>query len=94
MLAQEMAVVFTKHAEQITPACWSEFLRQLEEKGLYLVIETDTVGRMMSPLGGFMPLPSKDETLLLLTAEELNQRGLPLGHHIVNKREQKNISTR
>ena len=89
MLAEEMAVVFAKHVEQITSGGWSDFLRQLEEKGLYLVIETDTVGKVMSPLGGFMPLPSKEETLRVLTAEDLKQRGLPLGHHIVNKRKEK-----
>ncbi|MCM3079883.1 hypothetical protein [Brevibacillus invocatus] len=89
MLAQEMGVIFTKHVEQITSKCWSEFLQQLESKGLYVVIETDTNGRVMSPLGGLMPMPCKSETLHILTADDLQQRGLPLGHHIVNMREAK-----
>ncbi|EST52673.1 hypothetical protein T458_17095 [Brevibacillus panacihumi W25] len=89
MLAQEMGVIFTKHVDQITSKCWSEFLQQLEGKGLYVVIETDTNGRVMSPLGGLMPMPCKNETLLILTADDLQQRGLPLGHHIVNTRDKK-----
>jgi len=89
MLAQEMGVIFTKHVDQITSKCWGEFLQQLESKGLYVVIETDTNGRVMSPLGGLMPMPCKNETLHILTADDLQQRGLPLGHHIVNTREKK-----
>lgn len=89
MLAQEMGVIFTKHVEQITSKCWSEFLQQLESKGLYVVIETDTNGRVKSPLGGLMPMPCKSETLHILTADDLQQRGLPLGHHIVNTRKPK-----
>jgi len=85
MLAQEMGVMFTKHADQITSKRWGEFIQQLEEKGLYVLIETDTIGRVMSPLGGLMPMPCKSETLHILTMDELQQRGLPLGHHIVTK---------
>jgi hypothetical protein len=89
MLAQEMGVIFTKHADLITSKCWGEFLQQLEQKGLYLVIETDTVGRVMSPLGGLMPMPSKDETLHIMTEDDLKQWDLPPGHHIVNRRKEK-----
>jgi hypothetical protein len=93
MLAQEMGVIFTKHVEQITSKCWSEFLQQLESKGLYMVIETDTNGRVMSPLGGLMPMPCKSETLHILTADDLEQRGLPPGHHIVNTRKAKEATS-
>jgi len=89
MLAQEMGVILTKHAEHITAKRWAEFLQQLENRGLYVVIETETNGRMMSPLGGLMPMPCKSETFTLLTAEELEQRGLPVGHHILTKSKEK-----
>ncbi|MGZ0049868.1 hypothetical protein [Brevibacillus gelatini] len=93
MQAKEMGVMFTKHAEQITSKCWGDFLQQLEEKGLYVLIETDTIGRVMSPLGGLMPMPCKSETLHIVTADELEQRGLPLGHHIVTKPKAKDKTT-
>ncbi|MFY0544502.1 hypothetical protein [Brevibacillus sp. H7] len=89
MLAQEMGVILTKHTEQMTAKRWAEFLQQLESKGLYVVIETDTNGRVMSPLGGLMPMPCKSETFNILTAEELEQRGLPVGHHILTKSKDK-----
>jgi hypothetical protein len=89
MLAQEMGVIFTKHAGQMTAKRWADFIQQLEDKGLYVVIETDTNGRVMSPLGGLMPMPCKSETLNILTAEELQERGLPIGHHIVTKPKEK-----
>jgi hypothetical protein len=85
MLAEEMGVILKKHAEQMTAKRWTELVKQLESKGLYVVIETDTNGRVMSPLGGLMPMPCKDETFNILTAEELQQKGLPIGHHILTK---------
>jgi hypothetical protein len=85
MLAQEMGAILTKHAELMTAKHWTDIVQQLENKGLYVVIETDTNGRMMSPLGGLMPMPCKSETFTILTAEELAARGLPVGHHILCK---------
>lgn len=85
MLAEEMGIILTKHAGQMTAKRWTELVKQLESKGLYVVIETDTNGRVMSPLGGLMPMPCKDETFNILTAEELQQKGLPIGHHILTK---------
>ncbi|MDA5107745.1 MULTISPECIES: hypothetical protein [Brevibacillus] len=93
MLAQEMGVIFTRHAEQMTAKRWTEFIQQLENKGLYVVIETDTNGRVMSPFGGLVPMPCKDETLHILTEEELQQRGLPRGHHIITKPKAKAVTT-
>ncbi|MEJ8544441.1 hypothetical protein [Brevibacillus borstelensis] len=85
MLAQEMGVIFTKHVGHMSAQRWTDFIQQLESRGLYVVIETDTNGRVMSPLGGLMPMPCKNETLQILTSDELQQRGLPVGHHIVTK---------
>jgi hypothetical protein len=85
MLAEEMGKILTKHAEQMTAKRWTELIQQLESKGLYVVIETETNGRVMSPLGGLMPMPCKDETFTILTAEELQQKGLAIGHHILTK---------
>ncbi|USG67689.1 hypothetical protein NDK47_10590 [Brevibacillus ruminantium] len=85
MLAQEMGVIFTKHVGHMSAKSWTEFLHQLESKGLYIVIETTTNGRVMSPFGGLMPMPCKSETLQIVSSDELKQRGLPLGHHIVTK---------
>ncbi|GAA4716143.1 hypothetical protein [Brevibacillus fulvus] len=85
MQAQEISVLLTKYAEQMTAKRWADFIRQLEQKGLYMVIETDTNGRMMSPLGGLMPIPCKNETFHICTVEELEQRGLAVGHHILVK---------
>ncbi|KGT72694.1 hypothetical protein MA20_48745 [Bradyrhizobium japonicum] len=89
MLAQEMGIILTKHAEQMTAKRWAEFIQQLESKGLYVVIETQTNGKIMSPLGGLMPMPCKDETFSILTAEDLEQKGLSIGHHIVTKTKEK-----
>lgn len=89
MLAQEMGMIFTKHAEQMTAKRWADFIQQLESKGLYVVIESETNGRVMSPLGGLMPMPCKDQTFAILTAEELEQKGLPIGHHIIAKAKEK-----
>ncbi|QQE76034.1 hypothetical protein KDJ56_08995 [Brevibacillus composti] len=93
MLAQEMGVIFTKHVGHMSAKSWTDFIRQLESKGLYVVIETDTNGRVMSPLGGLMPMPCKSETLQILTSEELQERGLPVGHHIVTTRKSNVIPT-
>jgi hypothetical protein len=91
MLAQEMGMILTKHAELMTAKHWTAIIQQLESKGLYVVIETDTNGKMMSPLGGLMPMPCKSETFFILTAEELAERGLPVGHHILSKHKEKTI---
>ncbi|WP_139489765.1 hypothetical protein [Brevibacillus dissolubilis] len=85
MLAKEMGVILTKHAETMTAKCWTELIQQLESKGLYMVIETTTNCRVLSPFGGLMPMPSKDETLTVMTAEDLLEKGLDVGHHIVSK---------
>ena len=85
MLAQEMGVILTKHAGMMTAKRWTDFIRQLENKGLYIVIETETNGRVLSPLGGLMPMPCKDETFCVMTAEELQEKGLPIGHQILCK---------
>lgn len=85
MQAQQMGVILTKHAEFMTAKRWTEFIEQLESKGLYVVIETDSTGKCLSPLGGLMPLPCKNETLNVLTAEELDAQGLSIGHHILTK---------
>ncbi|MGE5702344.1 MAG: hypothetical protein ACM32O_07435 [Clostridia bacterium] len=85
MLAQEMGMILTKHTEMMTAKRWTELIQQLETKGLYMVIETDTNGRVLSPLGGLMPMPCKNETLHIVTAEELEAKGLSAGHHIVTK---------
>lgn len=85
MQAQQMGVILTKHAELMTAKRWTEFIEQLESKGLYMVIETETNGKCLSPLGGLMPLPCKNETFNVLTAEELQAQGLDLGHHILTK---------
>ncbi|MBO8162349.1 MAG: hypothetical protein H0Z34_01360 [Brevibacillus sp.] len=89
MLAQEMGKIFTKHAEVMTPKRWTEFLEQLERKGLYVVIETETNGKVMSPLGGLMPMPCKNETFSILSAEELQAKGLSIGHHVLSKPKEK-----
>ncbi|UFJ42011.1 hypothetical protein LOK74_05800 [Brevibacillus humidisoli] len=89
MLAQEMGKIFTKHAGVMTPKRWTEFLEQLENKGLYVVIETETNGKMMSPLGGLMPMPCKDETFCIMSADELKAKGLSIGHHVVSKTKEK-----
>ncbi len=85
MLAQEMGVILTKHAEMMTAKRWTELIQQLESKGLYVVIETDTNGRVLSPLGGLMPMPCKNETFNVFTAQELEAKGLHAGHHILTK---------
>jgi hypothetical protein len=85
MLAQEMGVILTKHAGLMTAKRWVEFIEQLERKGLYVVIETDTNGRVMSPFGGLMPMPCKTDSFNLLNAEELEARGLSVGHHVLAK---------
>lgn len=85
MIAKEMGLVFSKHADLMTAKHWTELIRQLEEKGLFVVIETDTNGRVLSPLGGLMPMPCKSEKLNVLTAEELEAKGLTAGHHVVSK---------
>lgn len=92
MLAQEMGVILTKHAEQMTAKRWTEFIQQLEIRGLYVIIETDTNGRVMSPLGGLMPMPCKSETFNIATVEELQQRGLSIGHHILTKSADKAVT--
>ncbi|WP_126426150.1 hypothetical protein [Brevibacillus marinus] len=89
MLAQEMGKIMPKHAEMMTPQRWAEFLEQLERKGLYVVIETETNGKVMSPLGGLMPMPCKDETLSIMDAEELAAKGLSVGHHIISRSKEK-----
>lgn len=83
MQAQEMGVILTKHAELLNAKRWADFIQQLECKGLYMVIETDTNGKCLSPLGGLMPMPCKNETFNVLTAEELEAKGLPIGHHVL-----------
>ncbi|MDN9010363.1 hypothetical protein [Brevibacillus laterosporus] len=85
MLAQEMGMVLTKHAEVMDAKRWANLIEQMEKKGLYVVIETDTNCRMLSPLGGLMPMPSKNQQLTILTEEELLAKGLDIGHHIVKK---------
>ncbi|WP_134684483.1 hypothetical protein [Brevibacillus migulae] len=89
MLAQEMGTILTKHADCMTAKHWTEIVQQLESKGLYVVIETDTNGKMMSPFGGLMPMPCKKETFSILTEEELAAKGLPVGHHILTKAKEK-----
>lgn len=85
MIAKEMGIVFSKHADLMTAKHWTDLLQQLEEKGLFVVIETDTNGRVLNPLGGLMPMPCKNETLTVLTAAELEAKGLTAGHHVVSK---------
>lgn len=92
MLAQEMGTIMTKHANFITAKHWTEIIQQLESKGLYVVIETDTNGKVMSPLGGLMPMPCKTETFSILTAEELAEKGLPVGHHVIAKCKEKTVT--
>jgi len=89
MLAREMGAILTKHAECMTAKHWTDIVQQLEEKGLYVVIETGTNGKVMSPLGGLMPMPCKTQTFSILTAEELEQKGLPPGHHIITANKEK-----
>jgi|GEM_PF-665674 len=89
MLAQEMGIVLTKHAEIMTAKCWADFILQLENKGLYVVVETDTNCRVLSPLGGLMPMPCKNERFTVMTEEELLKKGLTVGHHIVIKPNEK-----
>lgn len=92
MLAKEMGMILTKHAEFMSAKHWTEIVQQLESKGLYIVIETDTNGKMMSPLGGLMPIPCKTETFAILTGEELAEKGLPVGHHILTKCKEKAVT--
>ncbi|WP_232696964.1 hypothetical protein [Brevibacillus daliensis] len=85
MLAQEMGVLLNKHAEIMDAKRWADLIEQMEKKGLYVVIETDTNCRILSPLGGLMPMPSKNQKVSIMTEEELMERGLDRGHHIVTK---------
>ncbi|MGD8190132.1 hypothetical protein ACQCN2_09130 [Brevibacillus ginsengisoli] len=85
MQAQQMGVILTKHAEFMTAKRWTEFIEQLESKGLYVVIETESNGKCLSPLGGLMPLPGKNETFNVRTAGELENQGLSIGHHVLAK---------
>ncbi|MET3288306.1 hypothetical protein EDM56_06770 [Brevibacillus fluminis] len=85
MIAKEMGMIFSKHADMMTTKHWTELLQQLEAKGLFVVIETGTNGRVLSPFGGLMPMPCKNETLNVFTAEELEAKGLTAGHHVVSK---------
>lgn len=83
MNKQEISQIIVKRSCGITTEQWHDFLLQLEKFGLYLIICSKTQGMSKSPVGGFIPLPSKDDEFRLMTVEELQELGLQAEHQIL-----------
>lgn len=90
MEVKEISQVLAKRSCGITSAQWNDFLEQLEKFGLYLVICSSKPGLAKSPAGGFIPMPSRDDELRLMTAEELQSQGLKVEHQILPYRQKEN----
>jgi hypothetical protein len=85
MQSIQMGLILQKRGAAITERQWARLLDELEQVGLYLVLESPNQCMAISPVGGFIPSPSKDDELHIYTQEQLLQRDLPLGHHIIRR---------
>lgn len=83
MNVQEISQVLAKRSCGITPGQWHDLLQQLEQHGLYLIICSKKAGLAQSPVGGFIPMPSKEDELRLMTADELKKYHLSAEHQIL-----------
>ncbi len=83
MKVQDISQVLAKRSCGITPGQWHDLLQQLEQHGLYLIICSKKAGFAQSPVGGFIPMPSKEDELRLMTADELNKYHLNVEHQIL-----------
>ncbi|RKD24049.1 hypothetical protein BEP19_06470 [Ammoniphilus oxalaticus] len=79
----QMGFIMQKRGAAMTGHQWSSLLKELEEQGLYLVIKSNNPCLTKSPAGGFIPAHAKNDQFLLLTHEQLLERGLQPGHHIL-----------
>ncbi|WP_048600360.1 hypothetical protein [Rubeoparvulum massiliense] len=88
MNRHEMSSLLVKRATQFSEAQWEQVLEQLELHQLFLVIKCKNNCLTKGPNGGFVPLPSKDDSIQLLTSERMLELGLPLQHSIMNAQDQ------
>jgi hypothetical protein len=83
MQSVQMGSILQKRSVSITDKQWIKLLEELEKMELYLVIKSSNQCVGLSPAGGFIPMPSKDDEFSVCTKEQLLERGLAVGHHIV-----------
>lgn len=87
MQSIQMGSILQKRSMGLTEQQWITLLEELEKNNLYLVIESDNPCMTKSPVGGFIPIASKNDRFCLRSAEDLRENGLPEGHFILSKKE-------
>lgn len=83
----QMGSILQKRSSGMTELQWIALLEELEKKGLFLVVQSSNPCLTKSPSGGFIPIPSKNDQFTLHSREELINKGLHVGHHILNQAE-------
>ncbi len=87
MESVQMGTILQKRSSGMTEQQWIVLLEELEKNGLFLVIQSHNPCITKSPTGGFIPIPSKNDQFHLYSSEELIQKGLHVGHHLLSKAE-------
>ncbi|MEW9667436.1 hypothetical protein [Ammoniphilus sp. 3BR4] len=87
MQSIQMGSILQKRSMGLTEQQWITLLEELEKNNLYLVIESDNPCMTKSPVGGFIPVASRNDRFSLRSGDELKEKGLPEGHYILSNKE-------